>query len=274
MCRLLGFVAASPASVRGLVGDAQIARFSALAALHGDGWGSGWVPAAGDPPTVLRSAESAVQDPGYGPMVDDATATARIVHLRWATEGFTVDPANTHPFFADGLAFAHNGSISPGDRLDGLLGPGARAGVVGDTDSERYFALIRQELAAAPGELGEAAVRAASALRRHYPDASLNALILSADELVVVHANSPRTAPIDELLALPGGAPLDHVSAYFLMRWQRTSDGSLIFASSGMHAKGWEPLPEESVTIVDLRTRELRHLPLADELESGSGLVA
>lgn len=262
MCRLLGFVAASPASVKGLVGGAQLDRFTALAALHGDGWGSGWVTEPGQAPSIERTANSAALDPEYRRTVDDTSAVARILHLRWATEGFRVEAANTHPFGADGLAFAHNGSISPGDPLDALLRPSTHAGLVGDTDSERYFGLIRQELADRSDGLAPASVRAASALRLRYPHASLNALLLSRDELVVVHANSQRGAPLDELRALPGGAPPDHLSAYFLMRWLRTPDGSLVFASSGMHARGWEPLPEESVTTVDLRTREMRHLPL------------
>jgi predicted glutamine amidotransferase len=261
MCRLLGFVAASTASVRQLVGDENLAQFTSLTSLHGDGWGTSWSQSPGEAPRSHRSASSAAVDPDYANAVADESL-ARIVHLRWASEGYRVDPANTHPFVGDGMAFAHNGCIAPTDALDGMLAASSRRGLVGNTDSERYFALVRQELDEADAGAAPAVVRAASALRAHYPHASLNALILTRDELIIVHANSPESAPMDELAALPGGAPHDHLDAYFLMRWRSAADGSLVFASSGMPALGWTPLPEETVTAVDVRTLRMRHLPL------------
>jgi predicted glutamine amidotransferase len=261
MCRLLGFASATPTSARRLVGDSDLAQFTALSCLHGDGWGTAAVAAAGATPVVHRSASAADSDTAYDRAVRD-DARARIIHLRWATDGYRVEAANTHPFSAAGIAFAHNGGIVPTDALDGLLDRDSRASLVGQTDSERYFALIRQELADG-GSLAEAAMRAASALRARYPHASLNALLLTSDELIVVHANSPEGAPVDELAALPGGAPFDHLSSYFLMRWRQAEDGSLIFVSSGLPANGWTPLPEETVTSVDLRTLRMRHLALA-----------
>ncbi|HKC27148.1 MAG TPA: class II glutamine amidotransferase [Jatrophihabitans sp.] len=263
MCRLLGLVAASPASVRHLVGDKDLAQFTSLTSLHGDGWGTSWLPTPGATPHTHRSASSAAEDRDYAQaMATDAVA--RIVHLRWATVGYRVDPANTHPFVGDQIAFAHNGCIAPTDALDDMLTASTKGRLAGDTDSERYFALVCQEHDHAEGSVAPAVVRVASALRGHYPYASLNALILTRDELIIVHANSPEGAPMDELAALPGGAPHDHLDAYFLMRWRSTPDGSLVFASSGMPALGWTPLPEETVTAVDVRTMGMRHLPLTD----------
>jgi predicted glutamine amidotransferase len=275
MCRLLGYAAASRTSVRSLVGDTQLALFSALSCVHGDGWGTSWLDGAAGPDGGLqttRSTRAAADDPAFARMTERDDASARILHLRWATEGYRVDAANTHPFTADGISFAHNGSIAPTAALDHLLKPVTKGGLVGDTDSEKYFALIRQELTDRPGDVVAATLRAVGSLRTHYPDASLNALLLTARELVVVHANSPHGAPLDDMLALPGEPPLDHVAAYFLMRWLRADNGSLVFASSGMEAQDWTPLPEESVTTVDLRTLEMRHRLMAEH--GSSGLVA
>jgi predicted glutamine amidotransferase len=281
MCRLLGYAAASAKSVRNLVGDEQLALFSALSCLHGDGWGTSWLTVgaegsedadSGASLRSMRSTVAAADDADFALMAERDDASARILHLRWATEGYRVHAANTHPFTVDGISFAHNGTISPRSTLDDLLAPATLAGLAGDTDSERYFALIRQELAEGPDDVAGATLRAVNSLRSRFPEASLNALLLTGTDLVVVHANSPHGAPIDEILARPTEPPLDHVAAYFLMRWFRADDGSLVFASSGMEAQDWTPLPEDSVTRVDLRTLEMGHLLMA--AQRSAGLVA
>jgi predicted glutamine amidotransferase len=266
MCRLLGYAAASPMSVRCLVGDPQLTLFSALSCVHCDGWGTSWLAAAGSGGglRVTRSTLAAAEDSDFARMTERDAASARILHLRKATVGYPVNAANTHPFSVDGISFAHNGAISPRSTLDGLLSASTLTHVAGDTDSERYFALIRQELADRPDDVAAATLRAVTLVRAHYPDASLNGLLLTATELVVVHVNSPHSAPIDEMLALPAGPPPDYDAAYFLMRWLRAADGSLIFASSGMDARDWTPLPEDSVTSVDLHTLEMRHLLMTE----------
>ena len=49
-------------------------------------------------------------------------------------------PENSHPFLADRIAMAHNGSIKPIGPLDELLDPEIAATICsGTTDSERYF---------------------------------------------------------------------------------------------------------------------------------------
>jgi len=48
---------------------------------------------------------------------------------------------NTHPFTQDGLAFAHNGVVGDLEEIEKRLGAN-RATVMGETDSERFFALI------------------------------------------------------------------------------------------------------------------------------------
>ena len=83
--------------------------------------------------------------------------------------------------------------------LDSLLSPAARASLHGTTDSERYLALIRQELHTGP-DLPTAVGRAISTLRGSFPHASLNALILTENTFIAVHASATSAAPVEDML--------------------------------------------------------------------------
>src|SRR5262249_10108860 len=152
-----------------------------------DGWGTAWLDDPADPrvermrdplpPTLAGAARAAWQ-------AFDSDARARLMHLRQATPGVPVTEANTHPFLADGIAFAHNGAISPKAELHRLVKPAFRDSVEGETDSELYFALVRQH-AKRSGDLFEGVCEAVRILRERFPLASLNALLLSDAHLLV-----------------------------------------------------------------------------------------
>ncbi|HEY2043353.1 MAG TPA: class II glutamine amidotransferase [Jatrophihabitans sp.] len=264
MCRLIGFVSPAPSTLTAQVGAEQVARFRDLSCLHGDGWGSAWVEPgerdfADNTIRSYRTTQRAPDDPIFTEVVDSHRSVARLVHLRWATEGLSITDQNTHPFVADGLALAHNGSITPRSDLAEMLTPEMLQSLRGGTDSERYLAVIRQELATAT-DLPEAVARAVSRLRQRFPAASLNALLLSGTTFIAVHASAASPAPLEDMLAsLPVGVdeaalPLEHLESYFLMRCRTGQDGSLVFSSTGLQSDGWEPLPPESVTAIDLAT--------------------
>jgi len=59
---------------------------------------------------------------------------------------------NTHPFTQDGRAFAHNGVVGDLDRIEARLGSN-RAMVMGETDSERFFALVTLAIREAGGDV-------------------------------------------------------------------------------------------------------------------------
>jgi predicted glutamine amidotransferase len=69
-----------------------------------------------------------------------------VSHIRFASTG-AVELRNTHPFEQDGRLLAHNGVLEDLDRLDAELGDDV-ALVRGDTDSERFFALVTRETGA------------------------------------------------------------------------------------------------------------------------------
>ena len=72
--------------------------------------------------------------------------------MRWASAGGRTT-ANTHPFAMQGRIMAHNGGFSEISRVAEQLGR-YRDLVLGDTDSERYFALITQQIDAHDGDVG------------------------------------------------------------------------------------------------------------------------
>ena len=158
---------------------------------------------------------------------------------------------------------AHNGSIKPMDALDDLLDPAIAASLRGTTDSERYFAVIRQHRRTST-TLAEAVRRAVSQLRRSFPDSSLNALILGEDQLIVVHAHA-RSRLLDEDIEEISATdlPAEHLEDYFALRIARPMDGVVVVGSTGFGDLAWEPLPAESVIAVSMRDLSLTTLPLA-----------
>jgi predicted glutamine amidotransferase len=262
---LLGVVSAAPISVADAVGANVLKDFVALTKLHGDGWGIAAVERPGDSPRVQVSAASALDDPEFARVTENLRSVASLVHLRWATSGLAVEPRNSHPFLADGVAMAHNGSIKPIELLDTLLDPALVAGLGGTTDSERYFALIRQHRASAP-TLAEAVRRAVAQLRGHYPAASLNALVLGEDQLIAVHAHARSSLSAEDIAELGAvDLPAEHNEDYFALRWARPDDETVVVGSTGFGALDWQPLPPESVTAFFLRDLTMSVVPVDTE---------
>ena len=198
MCRLLGYAARRPTSVVDALGAEEFEEFTALTAVHGDGWGMAWQDPDDDTVHSVSSPVSAVRDPTYAQRAREPLGRAGLVHLRWATPGLAVTPQNTHPFVDGGYAFAHNGHVSPVGRLEELLTPQSRAALRGDTDSERYFRFVRQCIAER-GNDAEGLVASLAVLTAEFPRASLNALMLTPTHLYGVHVNSRAPAPVTGL---------------------------------------------------------------------------
>jgi predicted glutamine amidotransferase len=262
MCRLLGVVSASPRSIADAVGEDVLKDFVDLTKIHGDGWGVAGTDRIGDAPHVQVSAGSALDDPEFTAATHEMRSAAALVHLRWATNGLAVEPQNSHPFVADGVAMAHNGSIKPMAPLNDLLEPDAAASLRGTTDSERYFAVVRQHRRTAPN-LAEAVRRAVVQLRQIYPDASLNALVLGEDQVIVVHAHA-RSLLLDEDIAEISGTdlPAEHLEDYFSLRIAYPGAGIVVVASTGFGDLDWEPLPAEAVIAISMHTLATSVLPL------------
>lgn len=272
MCRLLAYVAPEPTRITDVISDQQCETFQQMGRLHDDGWGSMWVaePERGQAHRTLhaqRDAATAFGDIRLAQALREPLARARAFHLRLATGSLPVSTHNTHPFVADGIGLAHNGSIFPTQHVRGWLEPRFLADVRGQTDSELYHALVRQ-YAASGLSLPAAVAAAVTRLRATYPEASLNAIVMDAQHMVVVHCATHAVVPYDHFDGCglrPEELPADHDESYYRLGMLRTAQGAVAFSSSGLDRRGWLALPPDSITVVDLATTEVDVRPLASQ---------
>ena len=262
MCRLFGYVSEKPTAVVDELGAEAFQEFTALTRVHGDGWGMAWRDADGTT-RCARSPLSADDDPDYARLAAQPLGAAGFVHLRWATGDLAVTPENTHPFVDGDFAFAHNGHISPIDRLEGMLTPASRRRLKGSTDSERYFQLVVQCIEQA-GDEAAGVTTALRLLMEEFPNSSLNALLLTATRLFAVHVNSRADSPQAGLRALfesPGAIPFRHENEYYAMD-RRITTSCVQVISSGLDTTGWTSIDGDTAASIDLRTRAVTRLEL------------
>ncbi len=141
MCQLLAMNANTPTDVM-----FSFTGFATRAEEHKDGFGIAFFEGAGV--RLMVDAQSARESP-VAEMVRRFPIHSWniIAHIRKATQG-SVALANTHPFVRElwgrYWVFAHNGDLKGfAPRLHGAFRP------VGETDSERAFCWLMQELAKA-----------------------------------------------------------------------------------------------------------------------------
>ena len=145
-----------------------------------DGAGLGYFGPGGEP-VLDKQPEPAFRDQEFLRAARQAESSAFVAHVRWATAGGRT-VRNTHPFGMKGRVMAHNGGFGELAQLDAELGPYADL-VLGDTDSERYFALITKEADARGGDVGAGIAAAAGWIARHLPVSALNVIVMAPDEL-------------------------------------------------------------------------------------------
>lgn len=267
MCRLLAFASTTDVAVGDIAGAEACDDFQRLARLHNDGWGAVWLRRGTGPGSMrrFRTQQAGLDDRALTFALREERSRAGLVHLRMATHGLPVQLENTHPFLVAGIGFAHNGAIKDTVRLRGLVSPASLRAVEGTTDSELYHALIRDRVR--DGLSLVDAVRAAVAgIRTVDPVASLNAVLLTRTQLVVVRSSKGAAVPFGSFARrgiARDAVPLDHDTGYYRMMWARTSRG-LVFASSGLDPTRWRELPEDSVTSVPLATLRPQTTPLRE----------
>jgi len=174
-----------------------------------DGAGIGFFGPGGEP-VVDKQPEPAFRDQEFTREARQAESSAFVAHVRWATAGGRT-VLNTHPFVMGGRVMAHNGGFGELAQLDKELGSYARL-VLGDTDSERYFALITKETDGHGGDVGAGITAAASWIAARLPVSSLNAIVAAPGELWALRYPGQHALHILERPAHPGpGAPGLHV---------------------------------------------------------------
>jgi len=152
-----------------------------------------------------KQPEPAFEDEEFVHEARQAESATFVAHVRLAsTGGRTV--RNTHPFDMQGRVMAHNGGFGELAELDARLGSYASL-VLGDTDSERYFALITQETDARGGDVGAGITAAARWIAARLPVSSLNTIVVTPGELWALRYPDQHALHIIERPAGPGRHP-------------------------------------------------------------------
>jgi predicted glutamine amidotransferase len=145
-----------------------------------DGYGIGTFDEEGTP-HVDRGVTPAWQDDAFAREAMQGCSRTYVVHLRYASAG----PAalrNSHPFLQEGRLFGHNGVFQGLRDLEDHLGSD-RTLVRGDTDSERFFALVTRETRRAGGDLHAGITAAVEWIAARLPMFSLNFVLTTPAEL-------------------------------------------------------------------------------------------
>ncbi len=132
-------------------------------------------------PVVDKRPVAAYEDQAFGREARELESRTFVAHVRYASNG-GLTPENTHPFEQDGRLFAHNGVLGGVENLERELGP-AMDQVHGDTDSERWFALITREIQRADGDVGAGIKSAVHWVADNLPLLSVNFVLIDAENL-------------------------------------------------------------------------------------------
>jgi predicted glutamine amidotransferase len=213
-----------------------------------DGSGIGFFDLAGAP-VLDKQPEPAFRDREFARAAQHAESSVFVAHVRMATAGGRT-VANTHPFAMHGRIMAHNGGFGELARLEKQLGPYASL-VAGDTDSERYFALITQQTDAHGGDVGAGIAAAARWIGANLPVSSLNIIVAAPGELWALRYPAQHALHIlerpadltDYSAATPGLHVRSATSSVHVPALQ--SAASVVVASERLDGEdGWRMLAE------------------------------
>jgi glutamine amidotransferase len=164
-----------------------------------DGTGLGSYSEAGKP-LVSKQPLAAYEDHRFATEAKEIHSRTFVAHVRYASNG-GLERKNTHPFEQADRLFAHNGVIGDVDQLDTELGDSLSL-VHGDTDSERFFALITRE-AQRTGDLGQAITSAGRWVAANLPVFAINCVLITDSDLYALRY--PDTHELHVLERAAGG---------------------------------------------------------------------
>ncbi len=240
-----------------------------------DGTGIGWFAADGAP-HIDKAPRSAFTDSTFRRKARAVRARTLITHIRAATAGQDAI-VNTHPFLFDGRIMAHNGGFGDVAAVDAQLGDYA-AGVKGQTDSERYAALIAKAAAESGGDAGAGITAAASWLADHVPMYSLNCLVATPGNLWALRYPDQRALHVARRRVDPGTGALQVNSALAAHEVHAAEPTEVVVVASERVDDGedWRMLepgelihvgPDLSMTSRVVLDRPPAHLHLLDEAD-------
>jgi predicted glutamine amidotransferase len=169
-----------------------------------DGTGLGSFDERGRP-LVSKQPLAAYEDRRFAMEAREVHSHTFVAHIRFASTG-AIELKNTHPFEQHDRLFAHNGVIGDLQALEREVGE-AMSLVQGDTDSERYFALITRAIQDT-GHISQGIAQAAGWIARNLPVFALNCILIAAQELWALRY--PETHELYVLERAPGGPGGNH----------------------------------------------------------------
>jgi glutamine amidotransferase len=256
MCRLLGLTAGrEPISASFWLLDAPDS-LEVQSRRNADGSGIGFFDPAGTP-VLDKQPEAAFQDEEFTREAKQARSPVFVAHVRWASVGGrTVQ--NTHPFAMQGRVMAHNGGLGDVGRLAEQLGSYRRL-VLGETDSEHYFALITQQIDAHGGDVGAGIAAAAGWIAARLPVSSLNTVVAAPGELWALrypgeHALHVIDRPAGASMPAAGGEATGGTAASGAAASGTAAPAGLHVrsATSSVHAPALQELPSVVVASEEL----------------------
>jgi predicted glutamine amidotransferase len=248
MCRLFGMSAGNEA-VEATFWLLDAPDSLVLQSHHNaDGTGIGYFDDGGHP-HIDKQPIAAFEDRQFATEAKTIWSRTFVAHIRHASTG-GVTEANTHPFCQRDRLFAHNGGLGDLPKLEQHLGD-ALALVAGDTDSERYFALITHEIDRHDGSV-EGGIRAAVQwIAETLPVISLNFVLITATDLWALRYPETDTLYV---LERPAGSALEHGSSYGTrVHSDQASDHAVVVVASERldEDPGWRELASGELLHVD-----------------------
>jgi len=217
-------------------------------------------------PQVHKEPMAAWRDGDFATEAHQMTGTTFVAHVRYATTG-ALDVRNTHPFLQDGRIFAHNGVLEGLRVLDERLREvGTDDLVLGQTDSERVFALITASIRARDGDVTAGLVDAMTWLAANVPVYAVNVLLSTATDMWALRY--PQTHELYVLDRRLDGAPHFDMRTNRIRAWSEPlcTRPSVVFATERMDDDPrWSLLAPGELIHVDAGLRVTRSVVLRYE---------
>jgi predicted glutamine amidotransferase len=221
--------------------------------LNPDGTGLGTFTADGVP-VVEKQPIGAFEDTAFATEAKHRESTTFVAHVRHASTGGLAE-RNTHPFTQRGRILAHNGVLGDLPRLEGELGDDLGL-VMGDTDSERLFALVTRHVDAHDGDVTAGITSAVAWVAGHLPVYALNLVLTTPGELWALrYPDTHDLLVLDRAAGAGDGSRLDHASPSGTVHVESgdlRDHPSVVVASERMDDDpGWRPLLPGELLHVD-----------------------
>lgn len=256
MCRLLGIVINREVNFEfSLLGNAY-RNLRSQSEGNPDGWGIAVFRE--DEPIIEKAPRKAAEDQIFEKFACSIRGKILIAHVRYASSGNNTKE-NTHPFEIDNWVFAHNGTIGNKKELEKYIEHSLNERIKGDTDSERYFALILSQFKRdgihSNSEVNDLFVSLNSSIqivRKNIGGNGLN-FLLSNGKLLFAYKNgrslyylvrNPENAPEESLKSKETGT---------LLRWKKTAgEKAIIVASERVtQSENWQTILDDEIICVD-----------------------